>query len=220
MTGSVRYEHAINLSPGTRERVLLDWIGTNRRVLELGCSTGFFSKLLAGRGCAVTGVEYDSEAAQQAEKFCETVAVRDLNSAEWQTGIAGPFDIILMGDVLEHLLAPERVLVDCRGLLNPHGSIILSLPNVAHWRNRIRLLLGHWNYTELGTLDRTHVKFFTLATSQKLIECAGYKIEKFHSVGRGHGLFPGALAFQFLYKARLIDPLTEKAYAQPQSENG
>jgi len=175
-------------------------------VLELGCSTGFFSKLMADRSCAVTGVEYDSGAAQQAKRFCETVAVRDLNSAGWQSGIVGPFDVILMGDVLEHLLAPERALADCRDLLSAHGSIIVSLPNVAHWRNRIRLLLGHWDYTELGTLDRTHVKFFTLATSRKLIETAGYDIEKFHSVGRGQGSFPGLLAFQFLYKAHLAAP--------------
>ena len=175
-------------------------------MLELGCSTGFFSKLMADQGCAVTGVEYDSGAAQQAKRFCTTVAVRDLNSAGWQSGIVGPFDIILMGDVLEHLLAPERTLADCRGLLSADGSIIVSLPNVAHWRNRLRLLLGHWDYTELGTLDRTHVKFFTLATSRKLIETAGYEIDKFHSVGRGHGCFPGFLAFQLLYKAHLANP--------------
>jgi 2-polyprenyl-3-methyl-5-hydroxy-6-metoxy-1,4-benzoquinol methylase len=206
MTGSVRYEHPIDLSTGTRERVLLEWIGLNKRVLELGCSTGFFSKLMADRGCAVTGVEYDSEAAQQAKRFCATIAVRDLNCAGWQSGIDGPFDIILMGDVLEHLLAPERILADCRGLLSSGGCIIVSLPNVAHWRNRIGLLLGRWNYKELGTLDRTHVKFFTLATSRKLLETAGYEIEKFHSVGRGQGSFPGLLGFQFLYKAHLAAP--------------
>jgi 2-polyprenyl-3-methyl-5-hydroxy-6-metoxy-1,4-benzoquinol methylase len=206
MIGAARYEYPIDVSAGSRQRVLLEWIGPNKRVLELGCSTGFFSKVMAERGCAVTGVEYDSEAAQQARRFCETVAVRDLNCAEWRAGINGPFDVILMGDVLEHLLAPERILEECRELLGSDGSVIVSLPNVAHWRNRIDLLLGRWNYTEIGTLDRTHVKFFTLETSRKLIQKAGYEIEKVHSVGRGYGLFPGLFGFQFLYKAHLPTP--------------
>jgi 2-polyprenyl-3-methyl-5-hydroxy-6-metoxy-1,4-benzoquinol methylase len=199
--GAIRYDHAVNLTPGLRESVLLDWVGSNKSVLELGCATGYFSAAMANRGCCVTGIEVDANAAKRAERVCERMFVADLNSPCWANDL-GTFDVILMADVLEHLLHPDDVLAQCRELLKPDGKIVVSLPNVAHWRNRMNLLLGRWNYTETGTLDRTHLRFFTLQTARRLIEQAGYKIEEFHAMGKLAQAFPNLTGFQFLFLAR------------------
>src|SRR5947208_15285028 len=61
----------------SRNWVLLEWVGTNKRVLELGCSTGFFSRYLRERrGCSVVGIEVDVTAAVQARRFCNEVLLR------------------------------------------------------------------------------------------------------------------------------------------------
>src|ERR1700745_3626968 len=131
---SSRYEYVIpdyerNADVYSRNWILLDWIGTHKRVLELGCSTGFFSRYLRDkRACSVVGVEVDAEAAAQAQKFCSEVLSRDLNSPEWIAGLPEQsFDVILMGDVLEHLIDPQAVLEQIQPLLAPKASIVVSL---------------------------------------------------------------------------------------------
>jgi methionine biosynthesis protein MetW len=214
---SCRYETEIVADPYNRNWRLVEWVGANKTVLELGCSTGYLSRILSQRNCSVIGVEVDEEAAKRAREFCPTVLVQDLNKTEWSAELSQHlFDVILIGDVLEHLLDPEAVLNQVRPLLRPAGSVIISLPNIVHWITRLRILFGHFDYEPSGTLDYTHVRFFTLKTAQDLIENAGFRITKFHPAigGRmsGHGrpgwqqlahLLPGLFAYQFLFEARI-----------------
>ena len=86
------------------------------------------------------------------------------------------FDKILLQDVLEHLRVPERLLQDCRDLLKPHGQMLISVPNIANITVRISLLLGRFEYTQRGILDKTHVRFFTRRTARRLLEENGYEI--------------------------------------------
>jgi 2-polyprenyl-3-methyl-5-hydroxy-6-metoxy-1,4-benzoquinol methylase len=206
--------------PYSRTWILLDWVGTCKRVLELGCSTGYMSQYMTQkRNCSVTGIEVDGAAAEQAAKFCRKVLVRDLNSPDWNSGLRkGEFDVALMGDVLEHLVDPQQFLVQTRELLDSHATVVICLPNVVHWITRLRILLGRFDYGCAGTLDHTHLRFYTVKTARELIENAGYRITRFHPVFGGslsgharpiwHWLaswFPGIFAFQLLYEAKRID---------------
>jgi 2-polyprenyl-3-methyl-5-hydroxy-6-metoxy-1,4-benzoquinol methylase len=218
---SSRYEYVIpdyELHPDVYSRnwILLEWIGTQKRVLELGCSTGFFSKYLTQkRRCSVIGIEVDPTAAEQARRFCNEVLSRDLNSPEWTTGLPKQaFDVILMGDVLEHLVDPQTVLEQIQPLLAPKATIIISLPNVVYLGVRLKILFGKFEYEAYGILDHTHLRFFTPKTARKMIENAGYQITRFHPVFGGPlstyarplwqrlaNLFPGVFAGQLLFEA-------------------
>ena len=66
----------------------------------------------------------------------------------------------------------------CRHYLRPGASVIISLPNVAHWYMRLTLLLGRFNYAERGLLDRTHLRFFTLKTASDLCRQNGIAIQE------------------------------------------
>ncbi len=200
----------------SRNRILIEWVGTGKRVLEVGCSTGYMSQLMKERNCAVTGVEMDADAARCAANYCEEVHVLDLNSPEWITRFSeNRFEVALLGDVLEHLVDPARVLSQIREVLVPDGSLVISMPNVVHWETRAKVLLGQFDYQSCGTLDHTHLRFFTLKTARELIESAGCRIVRFHPAvgGRmtGHlrgtwqtlaGILPGLLAYQFLFEAK------------------
>jgi 2-polyprenyl-3-methyl-5-hydroxy-6-metoxy-1,4-benzoquinol methylase len=154
---------------------LLDAVGTGRRVLDVGCSSGYLAGPLASRGNTVIGLELDPEAAHAAEAFCEQVLVGDAETMELPFD-PGSFDVVLCGDVVEHLRDPVGTLARLRPLLRPEGRLVLSTPNVANWAIRLSLLAGRWRYTDRGILDRTHTHLFTRRTLAEAIEAAGYRV--------------------------------------------
>jgi 2-polyprenyl-3-methyl-5-hydroxy-6-metoxy-1,4-benzoquinol methylase len=195
-------------------------VGTGKRVLELGCSTGYMSQnMTQKRNCSVTGIEVDRAAADQAAKFCRQVLVRDLNHPDWISGLRkGEFDVVLLGDVLEHLVDARELLVQIRELLDSYATVVICLPNVVHWITRLKILFGRFDYECAGTLDHTHLRFYTVKTARELIESAGYRITRFHPAFGGSlsgyarpiwqmlaHWFPGFFAFQLLYEAKPQD---------------
>lgn len=85
--------------------------------------------------------------------------------------------MILFLDVLEHCRWPADVLKRVQEVLNPGGFIIASIPNVANWSVRINLLMGRFEYEQLGLPDETHLRFFTVKSACRLFETAGYRID-------------------------------------------
>jgi hypothetical protein len=83
------------------------------------------------------------------------------------------FDVVLLGDVLEHLRRPLAALRHAVRKLKPTGFVVTSMPNVAHGDVRIALMNGRFQYSEWGLLDRTHLRFFTLETIREFLSEAG-----------------------------------------------
>ncbi|MGO1316375.1 MAG: class I SAM-dependent methyltransferase [Cellulomonadaceae bacterium] len=153
---------------------ILRLVGTDRRVLDVGCATGYLAKALRDQGCEVSGVEYDPIAAEQARPLLDQLIVGNLNQISLTDAFGGStFDVIVFGDVLEHLLDPAATLRDAVGLLAPGGQIVASIPNIAHGSIRLALLQGAWEYRDTGLLDRTHVRFFTRDGVDELLDLAG-----------------------------------------------
>jgi len=149
-------------------------IGHNKTVLEVGCATGYFTKVLSERGCKVVGMELDPDAAKAAERWADRVVVGNADdAAAWDPLDDESFDVITFGDVLEHLRDPVAVLRAAARKLKLTGFVVTSLPNVAHGDVRLSLLHGDFRYRETGLLDRTHVRFFTLETTRELLREAG-----------------------------------------------
>jgi 2-polyprenyl-3-methyl-5-hydroxy-6-metoxy-1,4-benzoquinol methylase len=146
----------------TSHALVLELVGRDRRVLDVGCSTGYLGKVLADRGCVVDGVEIDAEAADLAREHLHTVTEIDLDRDDLAQALAGAqYDCIVMADVLEHLTRPEAVLESAISLLAPGGEVVISVPNVTHGSLRLALMQGRWDYRDTGLLDRTHIRFFT-----------------------------------------------------------
>jgi 2-polyprenyl-3-methyl-5-hydroxy-6-metoxy-1,4-benzoquinol methylase len=194
---------------------LLEAVGTGNRVLDVGCSSGYLARPLAERGNTIVGLELDPEAARAAEEFCELVLVGDVETMDLPLE-PGSFDVVLGGDVIEHLRDPAATLARLRPLLRPGGRVVLSTPNVANWAIRLSLLSGRWRYTDRGILDRSHTHLFTRATLAETLEQAGYRVERIDfsvpvpgdsdlldGVGRAVGrLRPSLFAYQFVAVAQ------------------
>jgi 2-polyprenyl-3-methyl-5-hydroxy-6-metoxy-1,4-benzoquinol methylase len=191
----------------SRNHQLVDLAAQGHRILELGCADGFISKHLAERGCTVTGIEIDSEAAAQAKEWCEQVLVRDLNQGGWSETLAKTYDTVVCGDVLEHLVDPWSTLREILKVLIPGGRVIVCLPNIANYRVRRNLLKGKFSYQSTGILDVTHLRFFTIATARELIERSGFRVISFHPIVGGTFTrtfrlwFPGMFAAQLMFVA-------------------
>ena len=103
-------------------------------VLDVGCATGVLGTYLRReRGARVWGIESDQRMAAIAREVLDEVREADLNGASL-TSLAGSqrFDVVVFGDILEHLIDPWGVLREARALLRPGGRVITSIPNVSH----------------------------------------------------------------------------------------
>lgn len=165
-----------NSSQAAIARAIIASAPTGAKVLDVGCAAGDLGAVLHDRGFVVTGIEADKEAAAVASEKIDSIVVADLEADQLTDIVGGPFDVVIFGDVLEHLQHPEATLQGAVSLLSPEGLVIASIPNVGHGSLRLALLLGQWTYTEEGLLDRTHVRFFTLDGIRDLFSSAALAI--------------------------------------------
>ena len=162
---------------GTHE-VILRQVPPGSNVLDVGCATGYLAEPLRKRDCHVWGLDRDAAAVSIAAPSYEEVHLVDLDLCESLPMPDRFFDVVLCADVLEHLREPERGL----RLVGPHlaqgGTIVISLPNVAHLSVRLPLLFGRFEYGPSGILDRTHVRLFTFRTARELILSCGFDVHR------------------------------------------
>jgi trans-aconitate methyltransferase len=210
---------AVNASYTLVREDLLDLVSgeSPEQVLDVGCANGATAAVLKQRypGSHVTGIELDPRLGEQAREQLDRVLVMDaIDGLETLSAEARSFDLVLCGDVLEHLVDPWRALRLIRGLTR--GRAIVSLPNVAHYSTLWSLFASkRWPYRERGIHDRTHLRFFAAANLPELFEGAGFVeaerrehhrlIEAPHPLNRTFGSILGALpvvsgltCFQFL----------------------
>jgi len=219
-----RYAYEIDLEADSTPNKVLDLVGENKKVLELGCGPGHMSKVLTKHlGCQVRGIEIDPEAAKAARDFCRDVTVCNLDETDLRRLFKnGQFDVIIAADILEHLKTPERTLVQCKHLLRQDGYLVISIPNASHVGIVANLMSAQFPYSDIGLLDRTHLRFFTGPSFRSLLRETGYLIDKWltHKVPVEHTEFkrvfhslpgpirkyliksPDGLVYQFIIKAQ------------------
>lgn len=192
-------------------------VPSGARVLEIGTASGYIGEyLIHEKKCEVWGIEpvpelcNDAKSVGYTQLFC--TSVEDFLQAN--TIAQERFDVILMGDVLEHMVYPELVLKGLKKYLKPGGMAVISLPNVGHYSARRKILAGNWDMADAGIFDRTHLKFLTRKSMQAMIAAGGWQIDSIrpsdgHLEQKWHGLgkqllfrFPTLFAVQFVFIAR------------------
>ena|SRR3989344_5514773 len=177
-SGQIKYRYQgkfdpEKLKPDNIDRLSMEMVPERSKVLELGAATGFMGDWLKkAKKCKVVGVDINPVAKPDIAGNLDELST-------WKRIAArGKFDVVLASAILEHLQNPEMVLEQIRQVLKPKGILVLTLPNIAHWRMRLNLLLGNWNYEDYGILDRTHLRFFTYFTAVKLVRRSGFRVKK------------------------------------------
>lgn len=144
-------------------------------IFEGGVSTGYLARRFVEAGRRVDGAEIDPEAAAAAMKVCDHVWVGDLAQLDVDQ-LPRSYQLLLFADTLEHLPDPPAVLRRLKTRLDPAGTLVVSLPNVANWAIRLGLLAGRFRYTDRGILDRTHLRFYTQKTAVQMLAEGGFEV--------------------------------------------
>ena len=201
--------------------LLLGLIGDNSKVLDIGCASGYLGEyLVKEKGCEIWGIEPDAQSCDEAAgKGFKKIINKSVEDALSEI-VNEKFDYILAGDIFEHLADPAEMLTQLGDYMD-NGKLVLSLPNVAHYSVRFKLLSGNWDMADTGILDKTHLHFYTLKTARKLLEKCGWEIEAMRPRGdlerwfRKIGLekigkfllflWPEFFAVQFIFKLKKHD---------------
>lgn len=193
-------EHMLNPSLHSPHTKIIKYVGNEKTVLDVGCSTGYIAKELKEKSCTIVGIEINQAAADIAARYCDKIRVADVEAAEELPLAQESFDAIILSDVLEHLKRQDLVLINLKRYLKPNGFVIASIPNIARLEFRIKLLFGKFDYEQSGILSKGHLRFFTLKTAMGLFETSGYRISKIDYTGLGSKfkVWPAWLAFQFI----------------------
>jgi 2-polyprenyl-3-methyl-5-hydroxy-6-metoxy-1,4-benzoquinol methylase len=148
-----------------------------QRVLDIGCGTGTWAPALRAKGAEqLVGVEFASEAANQADRLYDRLVREPIETLNLSDLGGKPFDTIIVADVIEHLVDPWRDLRRWTDWVSPAGQLVISVPNLQHFRVVRSLLRGHFDYAdEGGVMDRTHLRWFTKASLKNELGLAGWR---------------------------------------------
>lgn len=137
------------------------------RLLDLGCWVGFLLAEAERRGWRGTGIEPSAWASSYAtEKLGLDVRHAEILTANMPSA---EFDVVIAGDVIEHLPAPEAALDRVAELLSPQGLLVLMLPDAG---SRVARTLGARWWSVLPT----HVQYFTRNSMTTLLQRKGWRV--------------------------------------------
>lgn len=220
---SSQREFATAYHGSAREDILSLVPATVRRVLDVGCGSGQLGAAVKQRtGAEVAGIEINEAAAVAAAAVLDHVVCGSIEDGTVLAQLRPPYDCIIFGDVLEHLVDPWQALKLFAGYLAADGVVVASLPNVGHASLIGGLLRGRWEYQDRGLLDRTHLRFFTRRSIIGLFDQAGLVIQqwernyRFYENSRRHlrlarWLGRGPLRELFTFQYRVVAVKREKA---------
>lgn len=149
-------------------------------IVDLGCSDGLLSSQMRSLGHKVIGVDFEEHAMVhgRVDKFVQANLDNGL-PADLPTS----FEYVVCADVFEHVRQPDALLAEIMPRLSPGGAIITSVPNFGHWYPRLRTLFGMFDYDRRGILDRTHIRFFTRRSFERLARNAGCSVRRVATTG-------------------------------------
>ena len=177
----------LNASGRIRAKLFARWVGTGKRLLEVGCGSGAHLEYYC-RGNDVIAMDVDKPAL---EVVSERLGVKTV-WGDFATSLpfdSGTFDAVVAGETLEHMPYPTIFLGEIRRVLRPGGLFVGSVPNAYRYRNRLDVLRG----LPIDP-DPVHVQFFSLASLHAMLSGVFEAIEIVPVRGKWSRRFPSLFA--------------------------
>jgi SAM-dependent methyltransferase len=150
------------------QRIVERHVLCNGSLLDVGCASGAFLRLMRESGWSVTGVEPSLAQARRAvEALGEGANIQQCVLQE--ASLKGGFDLVTMWDVLEHVTSPSEFLGLAAAQLRPGGYLVLNVPRIDSVA--ARLLRSRW-----PVLLAEHLCYFTVPSLRVCGERAGLRL--------------------------------------------
>ena len=182
---SLRYAHAFSITDSDQFRLekVLSFIGNNKKVLDIGCGDGFVMEKIKKQRNAVSGIEISIPSIRSARKRGFVVYDISLNDIHWSKKIKQKFDVVWVGEVIEHIFDTDSFLENVRRVLKKDGKMVLSTPNLASFGRRILHLFGINPLLETTARkqDAGHIRYFTFRNLTQLLKEHRFDVEQITS---------------------------------------
>jgi SAM-dependent methyltransferase len=185
----------LNASARIRAELFARWVGTGKRLLEVGCGPGAHLEYYC-RGNDVIAMDVDQPAL---EVVRERLGVQTV-WGDFGTSLPfddGRFDAVVAGETLEHMPYPTIFLAEIRRVLGAGGLFVGSVPNAYRYRNRLDVLRG----LPIDP-DPVHVQFFSLASLRAILSRDFEAIEVVPVRGKWSRRFPSLFAHKLAWRCR------------------
>ena len=194
-------------------RLILNWyphrimrLAKGRSLLELGLGHGYSSLIFSQHFPGYTVIEGSSAVIRQFQESHPQASL-DIRCSYFEDFVApAPYDHIVMGFILEHVLDPGAILRRYRDFLTPGGSLFVSVPNCAALNKRLGYEAGMiGSLEELSDADRLlgHQRLFTVSSLRALCETAGFSVETIE------GIFLKPIATHQILKLKLSESILQ-----------
>lgn len=163
-----------------RQELINLFSSPRKMVIEIGSSGGYAGKYCKEKFPGVTywGFELNQDAAKESLQNLDKVVCGKFEEQNLEVLGLRPnsVDGVVLGDVLEHMYDPWRVLTALLPWLTPDAELVISLPNVRNLWLMNEIAEGRFTYTPDNLLDITHIRFFTLREIHSMLDSTGYSI--------------------------------------------
>ncbi len=176
-------------------------------LLDVGCGEGNFGALVKRKfECLVWGVEPEMAPYLKAKDKLDHVIHGMFNNT---LDLNRKFDVIAFNDVLEHMPDPWSTLTYAKRFLKPKGVVIASIPNILYFHDFFALIAEKdWRYQQSGIFDKTHLRFFTRRSMNRMFEECGFKVT------REEGIHPTNSKKYFIFNIITLGYWSESKYLQ------
>ncbi len=177
--------------------IMARWIEAKSKVLSIGCGNGVFETYLVSvKLCEITGIDISQNALRLAAAAGLQVIEADVRQG--LPLIEGDFDYVLCSEVLEHIPVPEDLLTEIKQKKLFSRNLICSIPNIAHFWHRLRLLRGRFP-VQCAFEPSEHLRFWSIPDFVELVRRFGYEVVKMEA-SNGFPSYYGTSKWLPLYK--------------------
>lgn len=192
-------------SGSTRTGRILQLVGgPGRRVLDVACGPGHIGAQLRELGNYVVGIEVSVAAAQEAKSKLDEVHSFDIEGVWPKEVLDQSFDVVVLGEVLEHVFDPVELLKMAHRVLSPTGRVVITTPNFLVWIARLQVLFGRFRYQKYGLFDFGHIRWFTYDYLQQVVRDAGFVIDSEWHVPHPQKLAPLTKVWPSLFALNFV----------------
>ena len=171
------FHELVQIDPRLRKSTQMVIEERYTRFLDIGCSQGNLTQFFKKPGAEIYGVDINPLAVQESMSKGIKAQRHDIRqSLPFENSF---FEVVWMGEILEHVEDTDRLLAETLRVLKPGGKLILTVPNILSLENRLRMLVGRYPlFADYHCRGDNHMRFYTLRTIVSQLRERGFKIER------------------------------------------